>query len=209
MKRWGKLKIFTSHGNSCRILGSVFEYEGFLFFNLCQNETQLSPHSSWPQLPTRNSGISSCFKHPQPPNTHTLWNHVAWAGRLKAIFLCSFEECQVISHCSCHKTETCCLKVELNFPNPRPARAGPLSSIFTQGESACLLLLYWGCRCWGRQSPSLSLLQPAVPHLGRTGLERSSQWPTEQRGPLCKPTVLFVATSDIPEFYHYPRLLWS
>lgn len=158
---------------------------------------------------TFHSGISSCFKHPQPPNTYTLWNCVAWAGRLKAIFLCSFEECQLISHYSCHKTEICCLKVEVNFPDPRPARAGPLSSTFTQAESARLPLLYWGCRCWGRQSPSLILLKPTVPHLGRTALERSSWWPTEQRGPLCKSAVLFPAPSHILEFFHYIRLLWS
>lgn len=101
-------------------------------------------------------------------NTHSFLTHIpcdlfAQAGRLKAIFLCFFEECQLISHSSCHKNEICCLKVEVDFPGPRPARAGPLFSIFTQAESSYRPLLYSGWRCWDRQSPSLFLLKPAVP----------------------------------------------
>lgn len=39
------MTIFASHGNSCRVSGSGFEYEGYVFFFLfLQNETRLSSH---------------------------------------------------------------------------------------------------------------------------------------------------------------------
>lgn len=128
-----------------------------------------------------HSNISSCFKHPQPPNTYTLWNLFAQVGRLKTIFLCFFEECQLISHSSCYKIEICCLKVEVDFPGPRPARAGPLSSIFTQAESSHTPLLYSG---WRDRAPLSFSWSQIYPHPGRTGLEKSSWWSRVKRATL-------------------------
>lgn len=163
--------IFASHGNSCRVSGSGFEYEGFVFFSFSPkwNSAFFTPGLT----PTSNLLRLLALLAYQPSNTHTLWEFFCISWKIRQASLCSFESCQLMSEFSCHKTKMCCLEIQVGFPDPDPARVGPLHPPSLSGwvlRRASPVLSVQGLR----QSPSHVHLKPGVPPLGWTESERAT-----------------------------------
>lgn len=188
------MTIFSSHRNSCRVSGSDWIWRLFLFFfffsfakmKLRFLYTRANPHFQLLRL-------LSILAY-QPSNTHTLWEFFCISWEIRQVFLCSFESCQLVSEFSCHKTKTCCLEMQVGFPDPKPAGVGPLRPpSLSLSPQACL-----SCAQRARgEAESLSCSPEAS--CAPSGLNWI--W----KGHLGKPLVLSLATSDLLEFSHPSR----